>query len=450
MSGHSERAAPEAPEDLPLLENERFVRFGVAKLLQLLGQNALIYGLFILLVRQQESAVTTSFFVLTATIPSIILSLPGGVVADALPKKLTILVTMCIRIMIAAWFLQYSPGIAAILLLALVTWTVYQFFSPAESAAVPAIVSPAKLGAATAWIHGISIAAQIGGAGVVAPIALRVYGSQGLFIIVVFLLLVSTVLFAMIPDLTVPGVIKRERIGWMRSLPVGLRIIRSDPVLLRITTLNVLLDSALLIVVVAVPSFVTEVLRTDPSAAVYIFAPGATGMAVGLLTAPLILKVMPPRAVVTFGFALVVTIIIALPFIREIATEFSNRTFVPLQTVEDLLRVRREIGATVLILPFGGLGIMLVRVAARTAVYQHAPQESIAQVFATQSAIGSVASLLPTLLSGFLLDILEVRIVLVMTGALVAVLAVTALTGPLVALEGQDGNAPAGRSPPSG
>jgi MFS family permease len=446
MSGHSDRVAPDDLEDLPLLENERFVRFGVAKLLQLLGQNALIYGLFILLVRQQESAVTTSFFVLTATIPSIILSLPGGVVADALPKKLTILMTMCIRIMIAAWFLQYSPGVAAILLLALVTWTVYQFFSPAESAALPAIVSPAKLGAATAWIHGISIAAQIGGAGVVAPIALRVYGSQGLFIIVVFLLLVSTVLFAMIPDLTVPGV-KRERMGWMRSLPVGLRTIRSDPVLLRITTLNVLLDSALLVVVVAVPSFVTEVLRTDPSNAVYIFAPGATGMAVGLLTAPVILKVVPPRAVVTFGFALVVTIIIALPFIREIATEFSNRTFVPLQTVEDLLRVRREIGATVLILPFGGLGIMLVRVAARTAVYQHAPQEAIAQVFATQSAIGSVASLLPTLLSGFLLDILEVRIVLVMTGALVAVLAVTALTGPLVALERQDEDAYAGRSP---
>jgi MFS family permease len=425
--------SPELQEEepLPLLENERFVRYGVAKLLQLLAQNALIYGLFILIIREQETAVITALFVLTATLPSIVLSLPGGVVADALPKKLTILATMAVRVGVAITFLQFAPGLVSILALALLTWTVYQFFSPAESAAIPAIVPTEKLGAATAYIHAISITAQIGGAGVVAPLALKVYGSDGLFIIVVFLLIISTVLFAMIPDLTVPDVVKRERIGWIRSLPIGLRTIRSDPILLRITTLSVLLDSALLVVVVAAPAFVNDVLNTDPQNAVYIFAPGATGMAVGLITAPIILKLVPPRAVVTFGFVLVVSMIVALPFIREIATELSDRTFLPLQTVENLLNVRREIGATVLLLPFGGLGIMLVRVAARTAVYQHAPPQTIGQVFATQSALGSVASVLPTLLSGVLLDLMHVRIVLVMAGAIVAIVAIAALAGPV-------------------
>jgi hypothetical protein len=429
-------------EALPLLENERFVRFGVAKLLQLLAQNALAYGLFILIVREQETAVLTSLFVLTAIVPSILLSLPGGVVADTLPKKLTILATMLIRIGIAFWFFQFTGGVVAILGLALFTWTAYQFFSPAESAAIPAIVPAEKLGAATAYLHAISLAAQIGGAGVVAPLALKVYDQDGLFIVVLFLLTFSTVLFAMVPDLTVPGAGKPDRVGWIRSLPIGLRTIRSDPVLLRITTLSVLLDSALLVVVVAVPSFVNDVLHTDARNAIYIFAPGATGMAVGLVAGPAILKLVPPRGVVTFGFILVVSIIIALPFVREIANELSARTFVPLRTVEDLLNVRREIGATVLLLPFGGLGIMLVRIAGRTAVYQHAPPQAIAQVFATQSAAGSVTALAPTLLSGVLLDLLSVRFVLVMAGVLVAVVALAILAGPVTIVPASEKDAP--------
>jgi hypothetical protein len=91
-----------------------------------------------------------------------------------------------------------------------------------------------------------------------------------------------------------------------------------------------------------------------------------------------------------------------------------------LQRTEDLLNVRREIAATVLLLPFGGLGISLVRVAARTAVYRQAPSHLVAQVFATQSAIGSLISPLPILLSGLLVDWLEIRVFLLLTGSIMA------------------------------
>ena len=75
-----DRSAGQTP---PLLANPRFVRFALAKFLQLAAQNSLIYGLFILVISKQESSLATSAFVLTSVLPSIVLSLPGGKIGRA-------------------------------------------------------------------------------------------------------------------------------------------------------------------------------------------------------------------------------------------------------------------------------------------------------------------------------------------------------------------------------
>jgi hypothetical protein len=78
--------AVEPEEALGLLRRPRFRRYALAKFSQLAGQNALIYGLFILVASGQETALATSAVVLAAAIPSILLSVPAGVVADFAPK----------------------------------------------------------------------------------------------------------------------------------------------------------------------------------------------------------------------------------------------------------------------------------------------------------------------------------------------------------------------------
>ena len=69
-----------------------------------------------------------------------------------------------------------------------------------------------------------------------------------------------------------------------------------------------------------------------------------------------------------------------------------------------------------ILLPVAGLGSSFVEVAARTEVYRRSPPSVIAQVFSTQAALGSVAGLAPTLLTGVLLDTLPVRAVLLIIG----------------------------------
>jgi MFS family permease len=407
---------------LGLLAQPRFRRLAGAKLLQLLGQNALIYGLFILVVARYESAFATALFVLAASIPSILFGPFGGVVADALPHKTVILITMALRAATVVPFILYDPGLILIVAFTALVWTVYQFFSPAENAALPSVAPRHQITAANSLLNGISIVAQLGGAGLIAPVAVKLLGANGLFVIVIVLFAGAFLLYAGITGLTSERV-ETKRTSWIASLPDGLRAIRGNDALSRVTTLLILMDVALVVVVVAAPTFIQRVLFTASANAVYIFAPGALGVAIGLLAAPLLVRFLPAKAVVTLGYILVIAVLLALPFVRPLALALDDWTFLPFAPVQDYLNIRPAIAMTAVLVPFAGFGMTLVRVATRTVVYEVAPPGHLAQVFATQSSLGSLASLPPTLLAGLLIDLIGVRPVLVLTGVIVAVLA---------------------------
>ena len=82
--------------------------------------------------------------------------------------------------------------------------------------------------------------------------------------------------------------------------------------------------------------------------------------------------------------------------------------------------------ATVVLLPVAGLGSSFVQVAARTEVYRRVPPNLVAQVFATQSAMGSIGALVPTFLAGIMLDALPVRAVLMLIGVSLTAIALAA------------------------
>ncbi len=417
------------PRDQPLRRDPRFVRFASAKLLNLLGQNALIYGLFILVVSQHKSALATGAFVLTANIPSIVLGLPSGVVADRFPHKATLLITLGARIAIVWWFFSLHPGAAATILLTLATWSIYQFYSPAESAALPGVVDTERLGSANAWLNGISLVGQVGGAGIVAPLTVKAFGSDGLFLIVLALLIVSTWLFATVPHLSAPRATRGLRQNIFQALPAGWRAINGDRELWRIVMLTIVLDTAIFVVIVATPTFIRDVLRTDPANAVYIAAPGAAGIVAGLVVAPILLRASPPRVVVTLGFICAIGVIMTMPFVETLSSQLEP--YAPVKQATQWLRVPADIAVLALLLPFAGLGMTLVHVASNTAVYQHAPDGCVAQVFATESAISSIASIVPAVGAGIVIDLVGAPAVLFVVGGISAALAFALILGPL-------------------
>jgi hypothetical protein len=419
-------AATVSAQSFGLLGYSRFRRYSAAKLSQLVGQNAIIYGLFIAVIREQESSLATSAFVLASVVPSIVLSLPGGLFADRLPKKLVLVGTLLVRMLIVYWFIRTEPEIGAVIGLTFVLWTAYQFYSPAENAAVLAVVPPEKLAQAASFLQALSLVGQLLGAGLVAPLTLWIFGEDGLYLIVLAAFAGAVAVFTALPNLSpAREQVSARQVGLWRSLPAGYRAIRADESLAALTVMRVLLDTGMLMLVVATPVFIEDVLDSGADNAIYLAIPGALGLAGGLVLAPLLLELVTPRSLALAGFLGFTGVLLLLPFVDALAPGITG-LFGPPADFVTLFGVSEAIAATVVLLPIAGLGSSLVHVAARTEVYRRAPVGLVAQVFATQSAIGSLAALLPTIVSGVMLDLLPVRLVLVVIGVGLAAGAVVA------------------------
>jgi hypothetical protein len=174
--------------------------------------------------------------------------------------------------------------------------------------------------------------------------------------------------------------------------------------------LKVLVDTGLMMVMVAVPVYVEEVLATGAENTVYIAIPGAAGLALGMVVAPAALTFINERAVALGGFILFAGSIVMLPFVDHLAREIPKEW-------QATLRLSAPILLISVLLPAGGLGIGLTQIAARTAVYRRTGSGLISQVLATQSAVGSIAALVPIVLSGILLDLAPVDLVLLLIAA---------------------------------
>jgi hypothetical protein len=287
---------------------------------------------------------------------------------------------------------------------------VYQFFAPAETAAVLALVPRERLPHASSLVQAVSLISQLIGAGIVAPLAIRFLDKDGLYVVVFLMFSASFVLFALIPDLSAEQEREAQRLSPWRALPTGLRTIRADANLTTITSLRVLQDTGMLAVVVIAPVFIEDTLGTNASNAIYVAVPGAIGLAMGLLIAPPLLTLVPARWLALCGFVMFTSVLVVLPFIDVIAPELTEGLG-PFRDFQQWINLSDALAASVILLPVGGLGVSFVQVAARTEVYRRSPPSVIAQVFSTQSAIASIAALGPTFLVGVMLDMLPVVVV---------------------------------------
>jgi hypothetical protein len=226
---------------------------------------------------------------------------------------------------------------------------------------------------------------------------------------------VSALILVSIPHLTYRQDGRAREVVWWRALPGGYRAIAADPGLTSTTLMRILLDTGMLMFIVAAPVFIEDTLDTGAQNAIYIALPGAIGLALGLLLAPLLLTFVSARGLALGGFICFTAVLLALPFVDGFAPEVAGASG-PVRDFTDWLGVLDAIVATVFLLPIAGAGSSLVHVAARTDVYRRVPANLVAQVFATQAALGSIGALVPTCLAGVMLDQLPVRVVLILIG----------------------------------
>src|SRR3989337_2936081 len=176
------------PEDLRLLANSRFRRLMEARAVAQTGQNAMLYTLRILVVTETASSIHSPMLVTAWMLPSIVIGVPAGGLADALPKRALLVTGYAVRAALAAAMILYVDDVWTLYVLVLAFSSVGQVSGPAEAAALPDLGRGDQLAGANSWMVLSLMVGQGAGAVALAPLLLKFVAAEAALAIAALLL----------------------------------------------------------------------------------------------------------------------------------------------------------------------------------------------------------------------------------------------------------------------
>ncbi|MDQ3043652.1 MAG: MFS transporter [Chloroflexota bacterium] len=412
-----------APSPHSLFHEEPFRIFWLARLTAQTGQGALLYALLIIVVDRTDRSLFTSLFVICSIVPSIIFGLPAGIAGDNLPRRPLLVSLNLLRFVLMLFLLSREPSLAGIFAATLALWTIHQFYSPSESATLAALVPRTRYIPAQALSNLALTLAQLLGLVILAPLLLKTVGPRALFAVCAALFIVAAGLIALLPRLDehLSDARSGERRRSLRqSLLDGWRVVRSDRVSYEAIIDDVLVGIGASALVVILPFYLERVLGTAKENTVFVFAPAALGLVLGLRYAPFLGRFVGERRLATGALLIFAFCFGALGFVEQLHTFVDQTLRLPLDQIADLLRIPRLVSMAMLISVPAGFASALVNVAARSILLARTPAISRGQVIATQGLIGNLGALVPTLLAGIAADLFGVEPIAIAIACVIA------------------------------
>lgn len=398
------------PKQPSLMMSEEFRAYWLSRVTSQTAQNALIYAFLLIVADRAERATFNSLFVICSIIPAIIFGLPAGITVDQFPRRPMLIGLNLLRFLFVAILVLQPPSLIGIFATTLALWTIHQFYAPAETAMLVGMVPRERFAQANAFANLAMITAQLLGLVILAPLLLKTVGPQVLFAVCAALFVVGAGFTAMLPRLKeAREVVGKTRQTLRRTLIEGWRGLQSDPVTFQALVADVLIGIGLSSILVIVPLYLGRVLETPSENSVFVFAPAALGLVVGLRYAPAVGRIFGEQRVATFGLVGFAACVAAVGFVEPFRDLLVNGLRLPLDQVADLVRIPSLVLLTMLISIPAGAFTALVNVTARTLLLGHTAPTRRGQTVATSQLLVNVGALAPTLLSGIAADIFGVE-----------------------------------------
>jgi len=408
-----------------LLQQRPFRMLSFTRFWSRVAQNALNFGLVLLIVQETDKAFLASLLVLALVIPSTVAGIVAGAAADTFPKRLLVFLGDIARAGVCIAFVRTDATATTYYLVAIALSTFSQFATSAEGAIMPAIVQRPDLARANAISQAVGGAAQLLGLGVLTPVVLRVIDNPDvLFIICAVMFVVAAFQALAIGRIEKPA---RLEVGgeisgrwWL----TGWRAIRSDPAVMHAAVELTLISTSLIILGGLIPSFISDVLKMPVDLGALILTPAAIGVVVGLRVAGFLAHRVPHAALSTMGFVGCVVLLAMLTFTNQLAEflggygAFSWLNHISVGSFDGGGAL-----AMLLVAPLG-FAYALVQVAGQTVINDRVPLHLQGRVNATQAAMAAIASSLPVLAAGALSDLVGVTPVMALLAATIGAVAV--------------------------
>jgi MFS family permease len=402
-----------------LLANSSFRRLIESRAVGQVAQNALLYALLILVVEKTGSSIQTTLFVTAFTLPSILFGIPAGALAEALPRRLLIVVGYLVRAAAVGAMLYYREDVWIIYLLLFGFATMGQITGPAESAAIPQMVRPEQVATANSFFVLSVMAGQVGGAIIMAPFLLKVLGDRAVLATASVVFVLAAVVAAGVKGLQRPLTARafEGNLGIKRALAQGWRVIHSsNKAFMAMVYLTIAATLGRSLAVLA-PHYTRDILKIATEDAVFVMAPAAIGALLALLLTPLMVRLIGASRTAALAFVLLALGLIGLGLVVYVRDFMLSHVDLGISFVEERVGVSSVITMAMILAVPVGLAMTMVTVASKAVLNQEAPSGTQARVFATQSALSDALSLLPLFAIGAVAELVGVREVLLVAAS---------------------------------
>jgi MFS family permease len=414
---------------LSVWRNRDFLLLWLAQAISQTAQNAIWYGIVVLVQHRSNSSTQLSLAVLTLIIPSVIFGVLAGVYVDRRDKRSVLIATNLIRGVIALSYglfgLLPQLPLSLLFLINFLFSTVGQFFAPAEAAMIPAVVSRSRLLQANGLFHLTFTASQLVGLVVLGPLLAKVAGIDGLFVTMAVAIILCGALVWPLPstrgvhDPATPSSGEEAVRGvWRDVQDIWHFVVRDRVVALSMVqwTIGAILG---LVVATLVPGFAERLLHVSAEDAVFVMAPAGIGMVAGTAVLNRWGNRFDKHFLTNLGLFIVAS---SISLIGGLATvvDMLTGSNPPLVNLPTLGQVSVLVPPIMVLALIAGLGFVAIMVPAQTFLQERAPVELRGRVFAVQLMLSNFASIVPLLLLGGLADVIGVDKTLLLIGLLIA------------------------------
>lgn len=411
--------------------NRAFLVIWSNQILLQLSYNMLSFTLLVTLFRLTGSNTISALFLLTNLIPSTLLAMFAGVVADKFDRRKILLITdVGVGVCMFSYLFIDLP--VQIILVTLLLNSILQFFQPTESATIPMLVPKKDLLAANSLFQMTLFGAMIGGYAIAGPILDR-FGSDIIFIFGSSSLLISFILRRFLPPLPNEGT--REKTSNIqglinltkRHIGEGLRFITSNRYVWA-TILTMAIANALANLIITVgPGLMEQVLKIRAEgASIVLLLPLGLGMVTGALSVGKFGSLIARRHIIALGFfisGIAVIVIVLAPIIASYIIGHDINFSRPVHFL-NAVKLSYFISFFAIILGFGGSFIIIPT---QTLLQELTPNNLRGRVFSTQIMVMGIVAAIPVFAAGALSDIFGVQTVLFVVGTIIIVCAILGL-----------------------
>ncbi len=417
-----------ADSDPSIWRNGDFLLLWLAQAISQTAQNAIWYGIVVLVQHRSNSSTQLSLAVLTLIIPSVVFGVLAGVYVDRWDKRSVLIATNLVRGLMAFSYALFAPLELPLSLLLAVNFafsTVGQFFAPAETAMIPTLVRRGRLLQANGLFHLTFTASQLIGLVVLGPLLAKIIGTGGLFVTMAAAIVLCGALVWPLPrtrgvhDPSAPRT-ETEAIQsvWRDVQVIGHFVLRDRIVALAMMqwTIGAILG---LVVATLVPGFAQRLLSVRAEDAVFVMAPAGLGMVLGTAILNRWGERFEKHFLTNLGLfvvALCLVLIGGLALVLDVVTNASP----PLLDLPTLGEVSVLVPPIMGLALIAGFGFVAIMVPAQTFLQERAPVDLRGRVFAVQLMLSNFASILPLLLLSGLADVIGVDRTLLLIGGLIA------------------------------